>query len=81
MGFTASYEYTVTRYKTCNWLLIKCKQTEEKEVQSDSSLDPDPPCSTGCMFLITSRYRRVWYTPRSELVLDYTIFVGLVVAS
>ena len=33
---------------------------------------PDPPCSTGCMFLITSMHRRVWYTPRSELVLDCT---------
>ena len=27
------------------------------------SLDPDPPCSTGCMFLITSMHRWVWYTP------------------
>ena len=39
--------------------------------------DPDPPCSTGCIFLITSTHRRVWYTPRSELVLDSTIFVYL----
>ena len=36
---------------------------------------PDPPCSTGCMFLITSTHRSAWYTPRSELVLDCTIFV------
>ena len=32
-------------------------------------LEPDPPCSIGCVILITCTHRRVWYTPHSELVL------------
>ena len=28
-------------------------------------LEPDPPCSIGCVILITCTHRRVWYTPCS----------------